>query len=77
MLFPVLSFADLAEAVILFTASTLTLKKLYQGSKSNFAYLLVAFTLANAICRFGIFMFNKFPNETVEEPNGYAYLSIS
>ncbi len=51
MLYPVASFACLAEAVILFTVSTLTLKKLYQGSKSNFAYILIAFAFAAALNR--------------------------
>jgi hypothetical protein len=72
MLYPVISFACLAEAVILFPASALTFIKLYQGSKSNFAYLLMAFVIANAFCRLAAFIYNQFPNETVQLPNGYA-----
>ncbi len=66
MLYPAISFADLAEAVILFSASALTFIKLYQGSKSNFAYLLMAFAFANAFCRLAVFIYNQFPNETVQ-----------
>jgi hypothetical protein len=72
MLYPALSFANLAEAVILFPASSLTFIKLYQGSKSKFAYLLMAFAIANAFCRLAAFICNRFPNETVQLPNGYA-----
>ncbi len=62
MLYPATSFANLTEAVILFTASTFTLKKLYQGSKSNFAYLLTVFTFADAFNRLATFIIFKFPN---------------
>jgi hypothetical protein len=62
MLYPTLSLACLAEAVILFPASTLTFNKLCQGSKSHFAYFLIAFTLASGLSRLAIFFYNKFPN---------------
>ncbi len=66
MLYPAFSFACLAEAVILFTASSLTFIKLYQGSKSSFAYLLIAFAFAFGFCRLTKFIYNQFPNETVQ-----------
>jgi hypothetical protein len=66
MLYPAYSFACLAEAVILFPASALILIKLYQGSKSKFAYLLMAFVFAYAFCRLVMFIYNQFPYETVQ-----------
>ena len=66
MLYPVYSFACLAEAIILFPVSSVTFKKLYQGSKSKFAYLLMAFKFANAFCKLITFINNKFPNEKVQ-----------
>jgi hypothetical protein len=65
MLNPVYSFTCLAEAVILFSASLHTLKKLYQGSKSKFAYLLTAFAFAYAFCSLAEFIMYIFPDETV------------
>ncbi len=62
MILPAYSFVFLTEAVILFPASLFTLKKLYQGSKSKFAYLLTAFTFANALSRLATFIYNLFPN---------------
>ncbi len=67
-----ISYASLAEAAILFVASSFTLKKLYQGSKSNFAYLLTAFAFSYGICRLELFFVYIFPNKTVNEPNVYA-----
>jgi hypothetical protein len=58
MLYPAISFACLAEAVILFPASSFTFKKLYEGSKSDFAYLLTAFTFADAFGRLATFIYN-------------------
>ncbi len=60
MLAPALSYSCLAEAVILFPVSTFTLKKIYDGSKSNFGYLLVAFTFADAINRLTTFLINLY-----------------
>ncbi len=75
MLSPAYSFACLAEAFILFLASSLTFIKLYQGSKSNFAYLLTAFVFANALSRLATFIYNFLPNEILNLPNGYAILT--
>ncbi len=72
MLAPAFSFANLVEALILIPASTFTLNKLYQGSKSNFAYLIITFTLANGICRLAYFFLYLYPNQKVQLPNGYA-----
>ncbi len=58
MLYPALSWACIAEAVILFPASIVTFKKLYNGSKSNFAYVLTAFVFADAFCRLSVFIYN-------------------
>ena len=75
MILPAYSFACLAETVILLPASTFTISKLYLGSKSHFAYLIIAFTLADGLSRFAKFIINKFPIETVEFPNGYALIT--
>jgi hypothetical protein len=65
MLNPAISFASLSEAVLLLPASSLTFIKLYEGSKSKFAYLLMAFAISNAFCRLAAFIYNQFPNEIV------------
>ena len=65
MLYPVYSFACLAEAIILCPVSSVTFRKLYQGSKSHFAYLLIAFTLAFGLNRLVTFLINQFPNQTL------------
>ncbi len=75
MLYPVTSFACLAQAFILFPASLFTFKKLYQGSKSNFAYLLTIFTFAVALSRLVKFILYTFPNETFQAPNGYVFIT--
>ncbi len=62
MLYPAVSCANLTEAVILIVASLFTFKKLYQGSKSKFAYLLTAFAFADAFNRLAIFVALVFPN---------------
>ncbi len=46
---PAYSIACLTEAVILLIGSLFTFKKLYQGSKSKFAFLLTAFVFTDAI----------------------------
>jgi hypothetical protein len=56
MLDPVYSFACLAEVVTLFPASAFTFNKLSQGSKSHFAYLLIAFTLGYGLSRVANFI---------------------
>ncbi len=65
MLNPAYSYACLAEAVVLFPASSFTFNKLYFGSKSHFAYLLIAFTLGYGFSKLVYFIINLFPNETV------------
>jgi hypothetical protein len=72
---PTLALASLAEALILLPASTLTMWKIYKGSKSNFAYLLVAFTLADVICRLTTFIYSQYPNESVKLPNYYVMIT--
>ena len=75
MIYPAYSFASLAEAVILLSASIFTFNRLYQGSKSKFAYLLVAFTFAYVINKIAHFISNLYPNETVQLSNGYAEIT--
>ena len=45
------TYACLGEVVLLLPASTLTFNRLYKTSKSNFAYFLIAFTLAYGLNR--------------------------
>jgi hypothetical protein len=81
MFFPGVSFSRLAESVILFTASSFTFKILYQGSKSNFAYLLISFTVLYAFNSLTFFIMYLFPNEKyqlpyfTQLPNGYAWIT--
>ncbi len=72
---PAYCFASLAEALILFPAATFTFIKLYQSSKSNFAYILIAFTLAYGLSRFATFIYYNFPDEKVISPHGYASIT--
>ncbi len=76
MLYPAYSFFCLTEAIILFPASIFTFNKLCQGSKSHFAYLIIAFTLATGLCRLTYFIMYLFPIQKVQEPNGYVYITI-
>ncbi len=66
MLYPAESFANLVEALILLPAAAFTFTKLYEGSKSKFAYLLTAFTLAFGLCRLAWFIINLIPNKTTK-----------
>jgi hypothetical protein len=75
MILPAVSYLCLAEALILFPVSTLTIKKIYNGSKSYFGYLLIAFTFADAINRVATFLINCFPNKRSLRPNQYAGLT--
>ncbi len=63
MLWKLASYACLVAATILFPASTFTFKKIWRGSKSHFAYLLVAFTFAAALNNLTWFFMDMFPNE--------------
>jgi hypothetical protein len=50
------SYACLGVAIIVFPAAIITLKKLYEGSKSHFAYILISFTFAYAVNKFAVFI---------------------
>ncbi len=41
---PVMDYTFIASGVIMMCASTLVIHKVYKGSKSSFAYVLLAFT---------------------------------
>ena len=82
MFYPGISFSRLAESVILFTASTFTFNTLYQGSKSNFGYILIAFTFLYGFSCLSFFIMFLFPNDKFYQlphfkklPNGYAWLT--
>ncbi len=60
-----IAFSDLAEAVILLPVAIFTLRKLYQSSKSNFAYLLVAFTFGYVLNMLAYFLTYLYLNENV------------
>ncbi len=75
MLFKAFSFANLAQAVILFPLSSFTLNKVCKGSKSDFAYLLMGFTIADAFCKLSAFIMYLFPYDSVQLPNAYAAIT--
>jgi hypothetical protein len=52
MIVPVASYTYLTSAAILLPLSTASLFKIFKGSKSHFAYLLLSFTFADALVDF-------------------------
>ncbi len=60
MIEPDLSYTYLVVGVVLLPASSYCIYKIYQGSKSGFAYILMAFTMldgAQYVANFFIYTF--------------------
>lgn len=55
MLWPAETYTTLGSGLILIVASYYTVKKIRKGSRSGFAYTLVAFTILNAVQDFAFF----------------------
>ena len=55
MLYPAYSYTCLATGVFMMSASTYVIYKVYKGSKSQFAYVLMAFTFLDGAQNFATF----------------------
>ncbi len=83
MIFKAYSYACLLVFVFLLPSSIVTFAYNYQGSKSNFCYILMICTFADAIIHLGQFLTNLFPVEVIENnntilmPNVYATLTVN
>jgi hypothetical protein len=55
MFYPALSYTSLASGVFMMTASAYVIYKVYKGSKSQFAYVLMAFTFLDGAVNFVTF----------------------
>jgi hypothetical protein len=62
MLLPVLNYTYLATGAIQTTAASYLFYKIYHGSKSGFAYTLIAFTMIDGVLKFVEFIIYAFPH---------------
>jgi hypothetical protein len=60
MLYPVSNYTELASGVFMMSASAYVIFKVYRGSKSQFAYLLMAFTFLDGAQNFATFFISVF-----------------
>jgi hypothetical protein len=60
MIYPALTYTELGCGIFLVFASSYSILKIRQGSKSKFAYTLMSFTLLDAAQCFGDFFINTF-----------------
>jgi hypothetical protein len=76
---PAMNYTCLASGVFMMSASAFVIYKVYKGSKSQFAYVLMAFTLLDGVQYFAIFFicFYRHPiyvgGQTLYGVNNYAY----
>lgn len=59
--YPAYGLASLGCGSVMLFSSTSTYLAIYRGSRSNFAYTLVAFTFATAVQYICLFLINGFP----------------
>jgi hypothetical protein len=60
MYFPGYTYSELASGLIMMLAAPYVIYKAYLGSKSVFAYVLMAFTLIEGISNFASFFISAF-----------------
>ncbi len=72
MLFPALSYTHLSCGVIMMSASISVIYRVYKNSKSQFAYVLMAFTFIDGAQNFASFLIHLF-NQTVHADNQAFY----
>ena len=83
ILVPILSYSNLVSSVIIVIGSTFMLNKVNKGSKSKFAYWLIAFSLADGLVNLAFFLLDAFPitclidDETHYFLNFYAFATIN
>ena len=59
---PITTFTCLATGVIVISAASKTFYKIYHGSKSEFAYTLITFTMIDGVVNFANFFICAFPH---------------
>lgn len=90
LLEPVYSYTQLGVGAVMICAALATTVKIYRGSKSGFAYILMAFTLGNGLVNVGFFLTDAirtprvlgkttfhFANFTAVSLVGYTYYLMS
>ena len=60
--YPLYFYAYLASGVILISAASYLFYKIYRGSKSRFAYILITFTMIDGVLNFATFFTYAFPH---------------
>jgi hypothetical protein len=60
MLWPPETYTYLVTGVILISASSYLFYKIYRGSKSRFAYILITFTMLDGVVDFSTFFINVY-----------------
>ncbi len=55
MFYPAMNYTNLATGVFMMSASAYVIYKVYKGSKSQFAYVLMAFTFVDGAQNFASF----------------------
>lgn len=77
MLYPVYCCTLLASGVLMLCASSYVIYRIYKGSKSNFAYVLMAFTfLDGVVCLATFFIFVNFSKRSIQV-DGYTFETIN
>jgi hypothetical protein len=56
MLYPAVNYTYLASGIFMISASAYVIYKVYKGSKSQFAYVLMAFTFLDGAQNFAQFL---------------------
>jgi hypothetical protein len=78
MIVPAASYTYLASAIILLPLSIISLLKIYKGSKSHFAYILLAFTFADALIDFANYLTDlDCLGIQITDSNGQTYLWLN
>ncbi len=83
MFFPALTYTCLATGVLMMSASAYVIYKVYKGSKSQFAYVLMAFTFLDGAQNFAYFFISidrhlvLFGDQTLYVVNIYASQTIN
>lgn len=83
LLVPILSCSNLASSVIMLGGAAFLVNKVYKGSKSRFAYWLIAFTFTDGLVNLAFFVEDANPetylinNQTNYFLNFYAFATIN
>jgi hypothetical protein len=60
MLYPAMNYTELVSGVFMMSTSAYVIYKVYKGSKSQFAYVLMAFTFLDGVQNFAYFFISVF-----------------